>query len=242
MIIIIKEIGSYKFPGFYESLFCNSDEFIYDESEMQFEIEELIESKDFFIEYEYEDFKKYKIDVCDKYMKLYTEKIIEVLPNDITEHENFCFEMIDYSIIVDSPKYYNYRTDNCYCEIKTNRKTLKLIKEWTLRLDGVSEYIIKHFTSRDGFISFISNDIDIWKETDIEDYEQNMLISLLDMLIGLSDCTGFEEIMLETYEDIPKYCYAEPVVYYKEKDEKIATKDIEILKQNNFKIKRLGEN
>ena len=64
---MIKEIGSYKFPGFYESLFCNCDEFLDDESEMKFEVERLIQSKDFFVEYEYEDFNKYKIDVCNTF-------------------------------------------------------------------------------------------------------------------------------------------------------------------------------
>lgn len=241
-MIIVKEIGSYKFPGFYESLFCNSDEFIDDELDMKFEIEQFIQSKDFFIEYEYEDFNKYKIDVCDAYMELYIEKLIEVLPNSITEYEDFLFEKVDYSTTVDSPRYYNYRTDHCYCEVRTNRKTLKLIKEWTLKLDGVSDYIKKNFTSRDGFISFISNDIDIWKETDIEDYEENMLIALLDMLISLSDCTGFEDIALETFYDVEKYCYVSPIIYYREKDDEIAKNDIKILKEKNLKIKRLGAN
>ena len=92
---MIKEIGSYKFPGFYESLFCNCDEFLDDESEMKFEVERLIQSKDFFVEYEYEDFNKYKIDVCNTYMEFYIEKIIDVLPYDITNHEDFIFEQID---------------------------------------------------------------------------------------------------------------------------------------------------
>lgn len=241
VIIMIKEIGSYKFPGFYESLFCNCEEFLDDESEMKFEVEQLIQSKDFFVEYEYEDFSKYKINVCNKYMEFYIEKIIDVLPYDITNHEDFIFEQVDYSTVVESPKYYNYRTDYCYCEIETNRKTLKLIKEWTLKLEDSSDYIKKHFTSRDGFISFVSNNIDIWKETDIEDYEQNMLIALLDMLISLSDCTGFEEIALRTYYEIDKYCYASPVIYYREKDNEIAKNDIKILEENNFEIKRLSE-
>lgn len=238
---MIREIGSYRFPGFYESIFCNSDEFIDDEYEIRCEIEELISSKDFGVTYEYEDFNKYELDVGAKYMEYYVEKLLEVLPDDITEHEDFVFEIIENTNSITSPKYYNYDTDHCWCEIETNRKTLKLIKEYTLKLDGVQKYLRDNFTSCDGFISFIPNGIDVWKETDIEDYEQNMLIALLDMLISLSDCTGFEEIALGTYYEIDKYYYASPVIYYREKDNEIAKNDIKILEENNFEIKRLGE-
>ena len=231
---MIREIGSYRFPGFYESIFCNSDEFWDDEHEMKFEIEELISSKKFEVTYEYEDFNKYKLDVGKKYMECYVEELLEVLPDDITEHEDFQFEIIENTNSVTSPKYYNYDTDHCWCEVKTNRKTLKLIKEYTLRLDGVQKYLRDHFTSRDGFISFIPNGIDVWKETDIEDYEQNMLIALLDMLISLSDCTAFDNIMYDTFYNVDKYCYAYPVVYC---GKTMSQEDINILKENHYEIK-----
>lgn len=234
---MIREIGSYKFPGFYESIFCNSDEFWDDENEMKFEIEELISSKNFEVEYEYKDFNKYKLDVGAKYMEYYVEKLLEVLPDDITEHEDFVFEIIENTNSITSPKYYNYDTDHCWCEIETNRKTLKLIKEYTLRLDGVQEYLRKHFTSRDGFISFIPNGINVWKETDIEDYEENMLIALLDMLISLSDCTAFDNIKYSTFYDVDKYYYAYPVVYC---GKTMPQEDVNILKKNNYKIKTVN--
>lgn len=236
---MIREIGSYKFPGFYESIFCNSDEFWDDEHEMKFEIEELISSKDFEVCYEYENFNKYKLDVGKKYMEYYVEKLLEVLPDDITEHEDFQFEIIEKSHSITSPKYHNYETDNCWCDIKTNRKTLKLIKEYTLRLDGVQKYLRDHFTSRDGFISFIPNGINVWKETDIEDYEENMLIALLNMLISLSDCTAFDNIRYDTFYDVDKYYYAHPVVYC---GKTMSQKDIDILKKNHYKIKTVKVN
>ena len=231
---MIREIGSYRFPGFYESLFYHSDEFCDDEDEMKFEIEELISSKDFEVVYEYDNFDQYKLDVGTKYMECYIETLLEVLPNDITEHEDFLFEMIENTNSITSPKYYNYETDHCWVGIKTNRKTLKLIKEYTLRLDGVQQYLKDHFTSYDGFISFIPNGIDIWKETDIEDYEENMLIALLDMLISLSDCTAFENIRYDTFYNVDKYCYVYPVVYC---GKTMSQEDIDILKENHYEIK-----
>lgn len=225
---IIREIGSHKFPGFYESIFCNSDEF-YD-----FELEDKAEIADEFgileddieVVYEYDNFQEYMTDVCKEYNATYVEKIKDVLPYDITEHEDFKFEIINEDDIqIYSPKYYNYSTDKCYSTIVTNRKTLKLIKEYTLRLDGVNEYIIENFTSRDGFISFISNNLNYWKSLDVEDYEENMLIALLDMLISLSEEEGFFEIAVTTAENVTKYCYAFPVIYYKGK--KITREELE---------------
>lgn len=220
---IIREIGSHRFPGFYESIFCNSDEFIDYEIEDKAELanEFGILEDDIEVIYEYDDFKgEYMPDVCKTYNAIYIDTIKECLPRDITEHEDFKFEIIDKDeIIIYSPKYYNFSTDSCYSTVATNRKTLKMIKEYTLKLNGVNEYIINHFTSYDGFISFISNDINQWKETDIEDYEERQLIALLDMLIALEgDEEAFWNIAYETYEDISKICYAHPVIYYKGKE------------------------
>lgn len=229
---MIKEIISYKFPGFYESIFSNSDEFIDDEYELTGELEELgIENIEVY--YEYENFDKYKLDVGETFMKYYIEKIHDILP--FTEDDDFKLEKINHASI-DSPQYYNYRTDYCYCEIETNEKTLQKIKKYTLVLDGAEEYILKHFSSRDGFISFISNDINHWKELNITEYEENMLSALLDMLISLADCNGFEEIILGTFYDVDKYSYASPVINYTEKDEELRKEGLKILKENGFEV------
>ena len=106
-----------------------------------------------------------------------------------------------------------------------------MIKDYTLSLEGVQEYLLEKFSSRDGFISFISNSFDVWKDTDIKDYEQNMLIALLDMLISLTDFTDFEEISYATYYKVDKYYYCRPFIYVKNKEEK---KEIERIIKNEF--------
>lgn len=233
------EIGSFKFPGFYESIFCNSDDFYDDEYEMKYEIANLlgVNEDQIEVEYEYENFNEYKINVCETFMEYYVDKIIEVLPAKITDKKKFKLEIAkEDDITIISPKYYNYSTDRCYCNIKTNWKTLKRIKKHTLKLEGAKKYLLDHFTSRDGFISFVSNDIDYWKELDIKEYEENMIIALLDMLISLSDPTGFEEICFSTYYDVDKYYYASPTVTYKEKDPEKYKKDMLILEEYGYKI------
>lgn len=218
---MIKEIGSYVFIGFYETIFSNSDEFIDGEMELKSELEFKcqdngididIEKIDVYLEYM--DYAKYKKDVCNKFMEVYVDEIIYALPSEITENESFKFERADNSIEVVSPKYYNYSTDRCYCDVETNYVTLDLIKKHALGLKGVREYIKKCFTSRDGFISYLSNDVDYWKSLPINEYEQNMLIALLDMLLLLSDKNIFESINYTVYECVCKYEYTEPKVEY----------------------------
>lgn len=218
---MIIEIGSHWFPGFYESIFCNSDEFIDDEEELKWELSDVVDDEKLDVEYEYEDFLKYKKDVSKEYLECYVEKLLDCLPSEITDSENFKFKIIDYedNIEVVSPKYYNYETDSCYCMVETNIETLQRLKNFGLKNEeDVQEYLRNHFTSYDGFHSFISNDIEYWKQLDIKEYieETRYLIALLDMIIYLNDWNTFEQIAISTYYNVDKYFYAIPIVYCSE--------------------------
>lgn len=229
---MIIEIGSHRFPGFYESIFCNSDEFIDDEAEVEAELKDYFH-KEFEVYYEYDDFEEYKRDVSKQYLECFVEKLIELLPSDIADNNNFQFKIIEDedNITVISPKYYNYTTDSCYCLVETNKQTLQMLKDFGLKHSDTQQYLIDHFTSYDGFMSFIKNDIEYWKQMDIEEYieEERYLIALLDMIIALNDSNGFDEIRLDTYYQIDKYYYAGPVVYCTEKDKKEIEKEFPLL-------------
>ena len=217
---MIRTIGSYYFPGFYESVFNSSDDFIDEEYEVKDMLiekyEDTLNKTNVEVIYEYENFDQYKVDVAVKFLEGYVEKIIEELPEYIVADKEFEFEMIDGSVWVTSPKYYNYETDKCYCNINTNLKTLELIKEYTLRMKGVKTYIKNHFSSYDGFISFISNDKDYWEELPISEYQDNMLICLLDMMLILSDEESINDISFDVMDCISKYEYAICYVDYNE--------------------------
>lgn len=249
---IVREIGSHRFPGFYESIFSHSDEFIDFEAEDKDEILykfDIIPEDDIEVVFEYEDFNEYKTDVCKAYIEGYIEKIHDVLPYEITDHPNFKLEIIDKDdIAIYSPKYYNYDTDHCYSPIITNKITLQLIKEYTLKLNGVQQYIIDHFTSCDGFISFISNSFQEWKDLDIKEYEERHLIALLDMLIALSEEHGHMEISYAIAEDITPICYAHPTIYYKNKEvtedelEKIMFRKMNLVEKVAYRLRNKNKN
>lgn len=217
---IVIEIGSNLFDGFYESIHCNSDEFIDIEMEDKAILDDLlffIDNKDDIeVVYEYEDINEYEKDVCDIFMQLYVERIIDELPIDITDKECFKLDIVG-DIEVVSPPYYNFTTDKCYINVETNYDTLNMIKEYTLSQQGANRYILDHFTSCDGFISFINNDINIWKQKDIKDYKEREIIALLDMLLILANEENGNDLNEETYYDTDKYCYTIPYCYIKGK-------------------------
>lgn len=214
---MIRIIGSFQFSGFYESIFCHSDQFI----DYECEIEETLKKKNIKfseVRYEYEDIRKYEKNVCKAFMKEYVDHIKEVLPYKIVCNKNFKFDIEDESITVISPKEYNFETDRCYCNIQTNGKTLKMIKNYALSLKGAKEYIYKRWKSCDGFISFINYNIDYWKKTPIKRYKEAMLITLLDMILLLSDERSIIHIEMTVYENIPATEYAIPIIRYNGKD------------------------
>lgn len=80
----------------------------------------------------------------------------------------------EYDIIQDmklkdlySPKYYNYETDSLIINVKLNLRKLKTFCFKTYR-NEFDKYLHDNFTSYDGFISFVSNNINGF----IEDYKQ----------------------------------------------------------------------
>ena len=215
----IIEIGSNLFSGFYESIFCSSDDFIDDEIEDRGILKKLLywsNNDDIEVVYEYDNFDEYQKDVCKEFMEQYVDKIIDILPSYITNNKDFKFDIVadKDNIVVISPKYYNFTTDKCYCNIETNNKTLKLIKDYTLNKKGAEDFILKRYRSYDGYISFLSPCIEDWQKKDIIDYEENMLIGLLDMLILLDNKDGAFELNEEVYYNIDKYCYAISYCYW----------------------------
>lgn len=132
------------FHGFYDSIWSN----LADEP-MQRDIEERGITKGDDWSCKYGEFQK---EVVEKYTEMYL---------DLVNSE------LDFGIVqkgepeLDSPKYYNYRTDRIYVTVEFNavRKLRVLMRKWEKEM---RELIKEHHTSREGFISFMSNDFDEW--------------------------------------------------------------------------------
>ena len=125
------------------------------------------------------------------------ESIIEAYPGHDWDDFRFTSDWIEYSkkyvaaisseigiklefMELTSPKEYNFTTDKISCWITS--KELKKISS-VLNSDTLKDIIKKRFTSRDGFMSWYSNDINEWKEKKVTDWNCVELGTLLDAWI-----------------------------------------------------------
>ena len=61
---------------------------------------------------------------------------------------------------ISSPKYYNFENDAIHCEIDIEEFKIQTYLEDNR--DAFADYLKERYTSRDGFISFYSNDVNEW--------------------------------------------------------------------------------
>ena len=204
------------FYGFYESIYLNSDEIYYYEIEELEELETRLNQElenNFYIVYEWSDQERteYFNTVGVTFMDNMKYVINYYIPEEIKQKDYYELE-IEYQGIY-SPKYYNYTTDKIGYKIKTNEKTMQELKKYILNLQGAKQYIFKRSKSYDGFISFLSNDIDYWKTEPIET-DENYIGALIDMLLKLNDEYITIYLNMETLEDIDTaICYMTPYLY-----------------------------
>lgn len=139
------------FSGFYESI---HDE-LFDSEE-----DSIIES---YLGKKYDDFRfTYKyVEYCRSYVSAISSEI------DIK------LEFMELT----SPREYNFSTDQISCWI--NSKELKKISS-VLDSDTLKNLIKRRFTSRDGFMSWYSNDIKEWKKKKVVNWNCVELGTLLD--------------------------------------------------------------
>ena len=210
-------IGSRNFPGFYESVFSNSDDFYEENEELEASLR-MHTGKNISVDYEYKDLDQYILDISKEYLISYIDKINDGL-NDLTDDS--LFEMNEEVILIRSPKYYNYSTDECFTEVKTNYKTLECIKEYVLKQPTIEKYIYRKFKP-DNSMSDVPYRIEEWK-IEIEKYDIDMIIRLLDMFLHFKDEeeifnhpeTVWVSIIREAIENNnPKICYAKPTLFY----------------------------
>lgn len=88
-----------------------------------------------------------------------------------------------------SPREYNFQTDRIFAYIAIEPAQELLDNVYKLKL---SEVIKERFTSRDGFISHYSNDIEDWLEKSIGEWDHNELCTLLIASLDLPEDWEFE--------------------------------------------------
>lgn len=150
------------FSGFYGS---HWDEPCFDGEE---DIFDLPKDKEF---WEFVDWKKYYNHIA----KEMCNEVQYLLSDFVSDIEFECIR---------SPKYYNFENDSINCEITFDENKVKEYLNENFSL--FKDYIKLMYTSRDGFISYYSNDASEW----MQDWDEHKVGSILEFI-----CTneGYEE-------------------------------------------------
>lgn len=170
------------FPGFYESFLYNSDTLYY------LDRDELPEG--FCWEFVKGGYAKFEEETCKDW--------VNAMDNNLYAADNPIGLKIVKFISETSPREYNFTTDKINIEIEVNLTKLKKWC-WVTQKDNFNKYLYDHFTSYDGFISFIPNNL----YTFICDYKNNRSKdNLIDVMIEyyLLQNIDFEDVLNDTLD------------------------------------------
>ena len=104
---------------------------------------------------------------------------------------------------VDSPRFYNYSTDECVANVTFNKeKFINFVIENTNR-ELFDKLIRDKFTSRDGYWNFHSNDPDEWMTNLIHKVDESNVV--LEIFLGFFTENNDEAVLYETLENINEY-------------------------------------
>lgn len=127
-----------------------------------------------------------------------------------------------------SPREYNFTTDKISVWITS--KDLKKISS-ALNSDALKNLIKRRFTSRDGFISWYSNDIEEWKEKKVTDWNCVELGTLLDAwIIDTESKDYYENLDWVGYE----YCSGNGQYVEYERNWLTEEEELEVLKESEI--------
>lgn len=129
------------FPGFYNTVFePNEENEIYSHNQ---ENGTDLSYDDF--EWHYDDYRER---VASAFVESFERNFQDIMLADITYQS------------ISSPAYYNFSNDSINIEVDLDfDRFMEIVNE---KKEDIREYIIEHYTSRDGFISFHSNNVDEW--------------------------------------------------------------------------------
>ena len=167
------------FNGFYGSLF----EAIIDNS-----VDDYLECNE--VEYDDCDFNydEIRTEIATDYSKYVSDQLNEL---EIKNTIKF--------IAIDSPRTYNFENDEIVIELEINIVDV-LLKLYNY-LDEFRDYILQRFTSRDGFISFVSNNSHDWlRDLMDKDNLERKLPTVLSFLLG-----DDEYLKLDFINNIDRY-------------------------------------
>ena len=183
------------FPGFYESDLYNSDtsyraiqeELEYLQSDCCKEHPEYQILTEDDLDFRYSD---YEHDVAEAFLEAWEYNAPEI----VLGAENH---------IIDSPRYYNFSTDKLYADVELADDWKDVMRHFiALNYDWLKARVHKDWTSYDGFMSFMDNDIDEWDKHLFEEEDERYISIMLGYMMYKSNDDIRNELVLSALDDI----------------------------------------
>ena len=152
------------FEGFYDSIWEP-------DTEIYYECERTGQEED--VDFTFDD-QEYRHDICENYTQVWELWLREFISDDI---------QLEFLEVV-SPQYYTaWDTDRCRVKIQlTQAAEDAIIAKIGKHRELLATWIKENHTSRDGFLSYLSNDIDQWPSRLFDDNEIHQPAYLFYML------------------------------------------------------------
>jgi len=189
------------FPGFYESSLMNSDTSywaIQEELEIYLQADYRKEHPEYQIlteddlDFRYSD---YKHDVAEAFLEAWENRAPEI----VLSAENPS---------IDSPRYYNFRNDELFADVELRDDWKDVMHQFIAsNYDWLQERIREDWTSYDGFMSFMSNDIDEWDSHLFEEEDERYISTMLAYMMYRENKEIRNDLAMSALEDIYAGCY-----------------------------------
>ena len=192
------------FPGFYETDLMNSDTSywaIKEELEYYYQQDLLPEHPEYEhlteddLDFRYSDYEK---DVAEAFLEVWGNNA----PEDIVESVEFD--------AIDSPRYYNFRNDRLYAFAELKDGWEDVMRHFIAsNYDWLQQRIHDDWTSYDGFMSFMDNDVDEWGEHLFNEHDERYISTMIAYMMYQENHEIRNDLVMSALEDI----YAGSYVY-----------------------------
>lgn len=185
------------FPGFYETEYKNSDtaywaikeelDGYYHDTYYHTEHPEWAHITEDDLDF---DDSQYEKDVMDAFIEVWSNHA----PDFVKSVEMDC---------LDSPRYYNFRNDRLYAFVELGDEWKDEMRHFIAEnYDWLKERIHDDWTSYDGFMSFMENDVDEWDKMLFEEEDERYIGTMIGYMMYRENKNIFDDILMSTMEDI----------------------------------------
>lgn len=170
------------FEGFYESNLYNSD--------TEYNLNRYLNEDS-------ENSKEYEIKDFSGFCRKIAERVPVLLESDLNVDSDI---LSDFCLLeIDSPRFYNYRTDRLVLSVNVDVELLKGYAYSSHPIEFES-YLKENFTSYDGFISFVPNNLSDFLEW--EDRESSIDVLIEFYLLSVIDLDSYHRDLYEEADEL----------------------------------------